>query len=130
VLAAAALWLWVAPPSFITQADRAIAAHRELLQARVPRDEPLAYLGPAREYWPLANPLLYYVERLLEPPAPTPEEAVLRATTRRSRLLLCDRGMLPAVGALAPGARTVVAGTKWVVLDLSARVSPAPDPRR
>jgi 4-amino-4-deoxy-L-arabinose transferase-like glycosyltransferase len=124
VLAIAAAWLWVAPPRFISQADRAIAAHRELLRARIPREEPLAYLGTERGYWPLANPLLYYAERLLERPAPTAEEAVLRSTTRRSRLLLCDRELLPAVAPLVPGARTVVAGAGWVVLDLSAPGAP------
>ncbi len=127
LLVIAAAWLWIAPPRFLNQADPAIAAHREFLQARIPGDEPLTYLGPEREYWPLANPLLYYVERLLEQPAPTPEEALIRSATRRSRLLLCDREQLPAVGALAPGAQTVVAGAKWVVLDLSPR-GPAPRP--
>ena len=119
LLVLAALWLWIAPPRFLNQADPALAAHRALLRARIPGDEPLTYLGPGREYWPLANPLLYYVERTLERPAPTPEEAVIRSVTRRSRLLLCDREMLPAVGPLAPGARTAIAGGKWVVLDLS-----------
>jgi 4-amino-4-deoxy-L-arabinose transferase-like glycosyltransferase len=124
LLAAAAVWLWLAPPSFINQADPAIAAHRELLQARIPREEPLAYLGPERGYWPLANPFLYYVERTVEPGAPSSEEAVIRATTRRSRLLLCDRAMRPAVERLAPGARALVEGTTWVVLDLSAPPTP------
>ncbi|MGH7731620.1 MAG: ArnT family glycosyltransferase [Candidatus Eiseniibacteriota bacterium] len=127
LLAIAALWLWIAPPGFVNQADPAIAAHRALLQGRIPADEPLTYLGPAREYWPLANPFLYYVERRVEPAAPTAEEAVLRAATRRSRLLLCDRGGLAAVAALIPGARPVVEGTRWVVLDLS-RPAPAGAP--
>jgi len=119
LLALAAAWLWIAPPRFLNQADPALAANRELLQSRIPRDEPLTYVGPEREYWPLANPLLYYVERLLERPAPTPEEGILRAATRRSRLLLCDRGRLPVVTALTPQARTVFGGAKWVVLDLT-----------
>lgn len=124
LLIVAAAWLWIAPPRFLNQADRAIAAHRDLLRSRIPRDEPLTYLGPEREYWPVANPMLYYAERLLEPPASTPEEGIIRAATRSSHLLLCDRAQMPAVAALAPGARTVVEGEKWVVLDLTAGTRP------
>ncbi len=124
LLIVAAVWLWVAPPRFLNQADRAIAAHRDLLRSRIPRGEPLTYVGPEREYWPLANPMLYYVERMVEPPAPTPEEALTRAATRTSHLLLCDRERLPAVLALAPGARAVCEGGKWVVLDVTAGTGP------
>jgi 4-amino-4-deoxy-L-arabinose transferase-like glycosyltransferase len=120
LLVIAAAWLWMAPPQFLNQADRAIAAHRDLLRSRIPADEPLTSVGPEREYWPVANPMLYYVERLLEPPAPTLEEGLLRAATRRSHLLLCDRQQLPAAAALAPGALTVIEGGKWVVLDVTA----------
>jgi 4-amino-4-deoxy-L-arabinose transferase-like glycosyltransferase len=129
LLVLATLWLWIAPPRFLNQADPAIAAHRRLLQERIPPDEPLTYAGSERGYWPLANPVLYYVERSLERPAPTAEEAVIRAATRRSRLLLCDRDMLATIGGLAPGARTVVAGGAWVVLDLSGSDPPAAGPR-
>jgi len=122
-LAAVAVWFWVAPPPFLYPSDRAIVDHRTLLQARVAPDEPLTYLGPELGYWPIANPLLYYDERVLEPPAPSTEEALLRGLTRRSRLLLCDRAMLPALAALAPGAEAVVEARGWVVLDL-ARVAP------
>ena len=120
LLGLAAAWLWIAPPRFLNQADPALVANRELLRSRIPIDEPLTYLGPEREYWPLANPLLYYVERTLEPASPTPEEALVRAATRRSRMLLCDRQALPSVAAIAPGARTVIAGVRWVVLDVTA----------
>ncbi len=119
----------MAPPRFINQADRAIAANRARLQERVPAGEPLAYLGSERGYWPLANPLLYYVERSLERPAPTAEEAVLRAATRRSRLLLCERERLPEVERLVPGSPAFVTGDGWAVVDLAAR-PPAAGPAR
>ena len=120
LLIVAAVWLWVAPPRFLNQADRAIAAHRDLLRSRIPVNEPLTYLGPDRGYWPIANPMLYYVKRLLEPSVTTPEEGLLRAATRSSHLLLCDRAQLPALAPLVPGMRTVVEGGTWVVLDVTA----------
>jgi 4-amino-4-deoxy-L-arabinose transferase-like glycosyltransferase len=126
LLALAALGLWIAPPRFVNQADPAITAHRALLQSRIPAAEPLTYLGPAREYWPVANPLLYYAERTLEPSAPTPEEALIRSTTRWSHLLLCDRESLPRVTAIAPEARPTFQGARWVVLDVTPRAGAAP----
>lgn len=127
-LAAAAVWFWVSPPPFLYPSDRAIVTGRALLQARIAPGERLTYLGPELGYWPLANPLLYYDERLLEPAAPDLEAAIARAHERPSRLLLCDRGQVAAVTARAPGAVEVIAGTWWVVLDL-ARVPPRVAPR-
>jgi 4-amino-4-deoxy-L-arabinose transferase-like glycosyltransferase len=118
-LGAAAVWFWVSPPPFLYPSDRAIVDQRALLQSRVPIAEPLTYLGPELSYWPLANPLLYYDERVLEPPAPSADEALMRARSRRSQLLLCDLRFLPALATRAPGATRVIAGRDWVVLDLS-----------
>lgn len=127
-LAAVAVWFWVSPPPFLYPSDRALVDHRALIQTRVPGDEPLTYLGPALSYWPVANPLLYYDERVLEPPAPTADEALRRALGRRSRLLLCDRTMLPALARRVAGAETVATAKSWVVLDLAHVASPVTPP--
>jgi 4-amino-4-deoxy-L-arabinose transferase-like glycosyltransferase len=118
-LAATAVWFWVSPPPFLFPSDRAIVDHRALLQARIPIAEPLTYLGPELSYWPLANPLLYYDERVLEPPAPNADQALMRARSRRSQLLLCDVRLLSELTPGAAGATRVVQGRDWVVLDLT-----------
>jgi 4-amino-4-deoxy-L-arabinose transferase-like glycosyltransferase len=125
-LLAVATWFWVSPPSFLYPSDRAIVEKRALLQARLPVDEALTYLGPELGYWPIANPLLYYDERVLEPASPTADEALRRALGRRSRLLLCDRAALGALPASARGAETVVEAKGWVVLDLARVVADRP----
>jgi 4-amino-4-deoxy-L-arabinose transferase-like glycosyltransferase len=128
-LVAATVWLWTAPPRFINQADPAFRAHRAILQARIPRDEPLTYLGSERGYWPKANPLMYYGERYLEHPAQTPDEALVRVMTRRSRLLLCESNRFEDVLMREPQAEQLVVGAGWAVLDLAPVVHPGPEPR-
>jgi 4-amino-4-deoxy-L-arabinose transferase-like glycosyltransferase len=122
-LAAVAIWFWVSPPPFLYPSDREFVDDRSLFEARIPREELLTYLGPELGYWPLANPLLYYDERVLEHPAPTADEALRRALGRSSRLLLCERAALPALTARAPAATIAVEARDWLVLDL-ARVAP------
>jgi 4-amino-4-deoxy-L-arabinose transferase-like glycosyltransferase len=120
-LSATTVWFWVSPPPFLYASDRAFVDHRALFRSRIPAEEPLTYLGSERGYWPLANPLVYYAERVLEPPAPTPDEAMVRTLTRRSRLLLCERDRIADITMRARDARTVVTGAWWVVLDLGSR---------
>jgi 4-amino-4-deoxy-L-arabinose transferase-like glycosyltransferase len=125
-LAAAALWLWIAPPAFVNQADHAFAAQRAWLQSRIPPDEPLTYLArpDGAWYWPAANPLMYYDERLLERPAATVEEAMTRVLTRRSHLLLCDREMVDKLPPVMRHAWQPMAGRSWVLLDLGGSSAP------
>ena len=123
-LAATAVWFWISPPSFLYPSDPAIVAHRAFLQSRIPVDEALTYLGPELSYWPLANPFLYYDERVLEVPSGGADNALERARARRSKLLLCDVRLLSEVTARAPGAARVIEGRDWVVLDL-AHATPA-----
>jgi hypothetical protein len=122
-LAAVAIWFWVSPPPFLYPSDREFVDDRAFLEARIPREELLTYLGPELGYWPLANPLLYYDERVLEHPAPTADEALRRTLGRSSRLLLCERAALPALTARVPAATIAVESRDWLVLDL-ARVAP------
>ena len=118
-LVAAAVWFWVSPPPFLYPSDPALVQHRAWFQSRIREDEALTYLGPELSYWPLANPFLYYDERVLQLPSAGADEALRRARASRSRLLLCDMRRLSEVTPRAPGAARAIAGRDWVVLDLA-----------
>ena len=60
-----------------------------LLKAGISQEAPVPYLGD--RYWVIANPLLYYAERLLDQPAVSAEAAVEAARRRSDGLLIVDR---------------------------------------
>jgi 4-amino-4-deoxy-L-arabinose transferase-like glycosyltransferase len=82
---------------------------RMVLSAALPPGEPVAYVGA--HYWSLANPLMYYVKRGLEPPI-RPWE--MRA--RRGTAVLADRDSVASVRAAEPSLQVVYEGPRWVVL--------------
>lgn len=121
----AAAILWVSPPNFISEADAEFKVRRIELKKLIPPGEPLTYLGPERAYWPLANPLMYYAERLLEPASPSTDTALARARARRSQLLLCDRARLTEVEQRIGHLRAPFTGIDWVILEIPPADRPA-----
>jgi hypothetical protein len=86
-----------------------------VIRARVPEGETIAYLGMRGDYWALANPILYYTERMLDAPSATAEEALRAARERRSGLLVqrSRLGELPAAGYTV-----VLERPEWVMVQL------------
>ncbi|HKQ58826.1 MAG TPA: glycosyltransferase family 39 protein [Candidatus Eisenbacteria bacterium] len=113
-----ALLFWIWTPGFINQADPAFAASRAELQRRIPPGEPLTYLGSERGYWPAANPLLYYADRMLERPSASADTAIARASARRSRLILADRVAIEDLHARLGRLQYVTTGIDWVVVEV------------
>jgi 4-amino-4-deoxy-L-arabinose transferase-like glycosyltransferase len=113
-LAVAALF-WVRPALLAASGTTFFKTDR-VIRARVPEGETIAYLGMRGDYWALANPILYYTERILDAPSATAEEALRAARERRSGLLLVQRsrlGELPAAGYTV-----VLERPEWVMVQL------------
>jgi 4-amino-4-deoxy-L-arabinose transferase-like glycosyltransferase len=89
---------------------------RARLQALIPANEPVAFLGG--QYWTKASPLLYYTDRRLEAPDPTAARALDHAASRPSRLLLCDRDRLHEIDQAVTPYRIVFETRNWVLLEL------------
>jgi 4-amino-4-deoxy-L-arabinose transferase-like glycosyltransferase len=124
LLVIAAVILWSAPdvlqPLLQSARDQNhdIKRSRQLLRELIPADEPVAFLGG--QYWGKASPLLYYAERRLEPPGPSAAAALERASSRPSRLLLCDRVRLHEIDPRVTPYRVVFESRDWVLLQLVA----------
>ncbi len=122
LLLAAAVILWTVPdllqPLLQSAWDQNhdIKHSRTLLQALIPRNEPVAFLGG--QYWAKASPLLYYTDRRLEVPDPTAAAALERAASRPSRLLVCDRDRLYEIDSAVTPYRIVFETRNWALLKL------------
>jgi hypothetical protein len=90
-----------------------------LLGEVVPPTETLPYLG--NDYWVLANPFLYYVERELARPAATADIATTGALQSRSRLLLCERHRLAELEMGGVTFDVVVEAESWLLVRLNKR---------
>ncbi|HEY7512951.1 MAG TPA: glycosyltransferase family 39 protein, partial [Vicinamibacteria bacterium] len=123
VLVAGAIVFWTRP-ALLVRSGTAVFKEDRAVAARVSPGEPIAYLA-SRYDWGLANPLLYYSERYLEPAgaARTSAEALERARGRPSGLLMVERARLSEIPEGERG-RVVLEGGSWVLLDVS-RTAPA-----
>jgi 4-amino-4-deoxy-L-arabinose transferase-like glycosyltransferase len=117
--AAAAIVFWVRP-TLLANPGTAVFKHERRMAQRVPPHEPIAYLGYPERYWRLANPLLYYQERTLAPPAASAREALEQAGSGESRLLFVERARVAELEQeVAP---VWLEGGDWVALDLQDAV--------
>ena len=98
LLACAAMLFWAIPRLLSWPGNDPLKRQADVIRDAVPSGEPIPYLGT--RYWGVANPLLYYAERLLEPTRNTAAEAVAVATSR-SGLLLVDKDRLGEIEAIA-----------------------------
>ena len=125
-LVAAAIFV-VSPTSLTRDLNGPFKQYGQLV-ANAPTTEPIPYVGA--RYWELANPMLYYAERMLTPAA-DPAAAVAAASEHPLRLLLCDRDRLADIRAVGPPTRIVVEGARWALLELGRSASNAsPDRER
>jgi 4-amino-4-deoxy-L-arabinose transferase-like glycosyltransferase len=125
LLVVAAVVYWVRPGLLGRSGTSVFKADRQV-RARVPAGEPLTYLANGYD-WGLANPLLYYCERILEPPTAPASRAASMAKRRSSRLLMVERARLPDLGGLALSP-ILLAGGSWVLLDLRGEGAAASGP--
>ncbi|MCI0619277.1 hypothetical protein L0244_40420, partial [bacterium] len=64
-----------------------------------PELEPLPYVG--NRYWSIANPLMYYAERQLQPAAKSIDDAIVSANSG-SKLLVADADRVSEIERSAP----------------------------
>jgi 4-amino-4-deoxy-L-arabinose transferase-like glycosyltransferase len=114
LLAAAAMVFWLRPALLTQPGNDVLKASADVIRAQTDRAEPITYVGG--RYWNLANPVLYYAERLVEMPRPTFEEAVLTAAARPSRLLLLDDARLPDLALRHIPYAQVLKGGDWTLV--------------
>ncbi len=114
--AAAAVVFWV-QPSLLAGGGTAVFKEGRQFRPRVPPGEQVAYLGDPERYWRLANPLLYYQERMLAPSSESALAAVAQARQGTSRVLFVERRRLAELSHLA-AAPVLVDGGDWAALDL------------
>jgi 4-amino-4-deoxy-L-arabinose transferase-like glycosyltransferase len=114
LLVAGAVVFWVRP-SLLSRSGTAVFKEDRQVRTRVPEGEPIAFLAAGYE-WGLANPLLYYTERLLDSPRASAAEAVELARGRRSRLLMAERGRLADLEG--SGYAVVLEGSGWLLVEL------------
>jgi 4-amino-4-deoxy-L-arabinose transferase-like glycosyltransferase len=117
ILAAGLFWLH--PSSLTRDRNAAVKQNAALLNEVVPPTEPLPFLG--NDYWVLANPFLYYVERELARPATTADTATTAALQSSSRLLLCERHRLAELEMGGVPFDVVLEAESWLLLRLNKR---------
>ena len=117
----AAIILWTSPgllrPLHQSAQDpnRDIKRSKTLLQQIIPAGESVAFFGT--RYWGRAAPLLYYAERSLDPSVATVREAIDKATSRPSRLLLTDLNRLGEIDQAAVPYRVAFTSQDWVLVE-------------
>ena len=111
-LLAAAIF-WIAPQTLARSGNDAFK-FGSAISTRLAASEALPYHGT--RYWGFANPILYYQERYLEPPAASAAAAVASARTR-SRLLFADRDRVGEIEAITP-VEPIFAAGNGVLLEL------------
>jgi len=109
-----AIVFWASPRLLTRDLNAPFKEQASVLRSSIPPDEGLTYLGD--RYWEFANPLMYYVERSLEPSAPNARDALDTARRNRSRMLLVDRNRLGELGEAVNRYQTVLEGQRWVLL--------------
>jgi 4-amino-4-deoxy-L-arabinose transferase-like glycosyltransferase len=107
--------LWVKPSMLRREGTAVVKAESRRIREWNPDGSPIAYFGDT--HWGVANPMLYYAETLVDPPASSVEEAVAVARSRPSRLLVVDRDRLDPVTQSTRGrAKVLLEGSSWVLL--------------
>ena len=106
--------LTVSPNLLTRDLNQTVKQSASQLKQRISEGLPVPYWG--ERYWEIANPLLYYAERLLAQPQPTAQDALAAASKHPDGLLVVDRSHLDEFKALGRQADTVLEGPRWVLL--------------
>lgn len=111
-----ALVITVSPQLLTRDRNGPFKESAAVLQQRISPSGTVPYLGD--RYWEIANPLLYYAERLLAQSSASAEDAAGYASNHPDRLLIVDRDRLSEVHQLGIRTDTVLEGSQWVLLSL------------
>jgi 4-amino-4-deoxy-L-arabinose transferase-like glycosyltransferase len=117
-LLGATVLLWVRPTLLVGQGT-AIFKNDNVIRARLPVGQNLPYYG--KRYWLYANPLLYYTERYLLPPADDPRDAIIEAAWSTSKLLLVDRERLIEIPWSGVRYKVLEESDDWVLMKLNRK---------
>ena len=121
-IASAAIY-WIDPTLLASDNNQVFKQNIEVARAHLEPGTTLPYIGG--EYWPEANPLLYYWNVKLEKPGDTTEEALAKALASRHRSLICVRDRLNEVAETGVLHETVVEGKRWIWLRFPLTEAPA-----
>jgi 4-amino-4-deoxy-L-arabinose transferase-like glycosyltransferase len=117
-LLGAAVVFWVRPSLLTLEGTAPFKRNKEVLQARIAAAEALPYLG--ERYWERANPLLYYADRRLAPPAVSAWPAAAQAASG-SGLVLVERARLGELARIRPPREVVLENGDWSLVSLRRR---------
>ena len=79
--------------------NKLLKAQNSVVRNAVPELEHITYVG--NRYWSIANPLMYYAERQLQPAAKSIHEAIVSAN-HGSKYLIADTNRVSEIERLAP----------------------------
>ncbi|MFH1864779.1 MAG: glycosyltransferase family 39 protein [Candidatus Eisenbacteria bacterium] len=109
-----ALIYWFSPGLLAGDNNQVFKQRIDVARAHLEPGTTLPYIG--EEYWPEANPFLYYWDVKLEKPGDTAGEAVAKALASPHRSLVCVRGRLNEVAGTGAEYTTMVEGKGWAWL--------------
>jgi hypothetical protein len=113
---------WFAPSLLAGDNNQVFKQNMDVARERLEPGTVLPYNG--EEYWPEANPFLYYWDVKLERPGDTTEEAVAKALAAPHRSMVCVREKLEEVDGMNLGHEAVVEGKGWAWLEFPERGEP------
>ncbi len=87
ILVCALILMIVSPNLILKDENKLLKAQNSIVRNAVPELEPLPYVG--NRYWSIANPLMYYAERQLQPAAKSIGDAIVSAN-HGSKYLIAD----------------------------------------
>ena len=87
ILVGALIIMIVSPNLILKDENKLLKAQNSIVRNAVPELEPLPYVGD--RYWSIANPLMYYAERQLQPAAKSIDDAIVSANDG-SKYLIAD----------------------------------------
>lgn len=87
ILLGASIIMVVHPELILKDENKLLKANRSVVRNSVPELEQLPYVG--NHYWSVANPLMYYTERQLQPESKSTDDAI-KSVQRGSGYLIAD----------------------------------------
>ena len=117
----AAIVFWVQPSALTRDRNAAMKQNAVFIQESVPPSEAIPYLG--ENYWVVANPLMYYADRQLAPPSPSPQAASSHALANSTRFLFCSRGQWSSLRETGHVFIVVLETEQWLLLRVEDQIS-------
>jgi 4-amino-4-deoxy-L-arabinose transferase-like glycosyltransferase len=122
-----ALLFWVFPQfvagnsrgflRFPDNANQVFKDKKIIIQSYYPENNSISYLGEDRDkYWDAANPFLYYWEIYLQPYEGSLADAILKAQSKGSGFLVCNKDKFDAVKRSGVPFKKVAEGKTWLWL--------------